>query len=115
MGIGAGTAALIAAGISAATSVTMGVVQYNAQKHAEEDQKKAIEEAKREQKQADYEAEEQRLQALADASQGRIEANEYGVESNLAARYMDENNKRQAKAQKMLVEDENPFYARGLV
>lgn len=108
------TNALIS-GLSLAASTTTSIVNYNAQKHAEENQKKAIEEAKREQKQADYEAEEQRLQALADASQGRIEANEYGVESNLAARYMDENNKRQAKAQKMLVEDENPFYARGLV
>lgn len=100
---------------SLAASTTTSVVQYNAQKHAEEDQKRAIEKAKREQEQADYEAEEQRLQAMADASQGRIEANEYGVESNLAARYMDENNKRQAKAQQMIEEEENPFYTRGLV
>ena len=103
------TSALIS-GLSLAASTTTSIVSYNAQKHAEEDQKKAMEKAKREQEQADYEAEEQRLQALADASQGRIEANEYGVESNLAARYMDENNKRQAKAQQMLEEEENPFY-----
>lgn len=105
-----------AAAIAAvATQATTSIVSYNAQKHAEEDQKKAMKKAKQEQERADYEAEEQRLQAMADASQGRIEANEYGVESNLAARYMDENNKRQAKAQQMMVEDENPFYTRGLV
>lgn len=98
-----------------AVQTTESIVSYNAQKHAEEDQKKAIEQAKKEQEQADYEAEEQRLQAMADATQGRIEANEYGVDSNLAARYMDENNKRQAKAQQMLEENDNPFYTRGLV
>lgn len=100
---------------SLATSTTASVVSYNQQKHAKEDQEKAIKEAKAAQEKADYEAEEQRLQAMADATQGRIEANEYGVESSLAARYMDENNKRQAKAQQMLEEDDNPFYTRGLV
>lgn len=100
---------------SLATSTTSSIVSYNAQKHAEESQKRNIERAKEEQERADYEAEEQRLQAMADASRGRIEANQYGVESNLAARYLDENNKRQAKAQQMMEEDENPFYTRGLV
>ena len=107
----------IIAGASLLYSGTMGHINYVKQKHLAEDQADAIQEAKDEQARADREAETARLEALAAEQTGgnRIEASDFGIDSALARRYLDENNKRQAKAQQMLEEEENPFYTRGLV
>lgn len=81
------------------------------------EQERALAEAEAKQTEADYRAEQARLEALAAEQTGgnRVEASDFGIDSALARRYLDENNKRQAKAQQMLEEEENPFYTRGLV
>lgn len=95
---------------------TQGVVTYNKQKHLAEDQARALEQAEREQEQADLDAEKARLEVLAVEQTGgnRVEAEDFGIDSTLASRYLAENKKRQAKAQQLLEEDENPFYNQGL-
>lgn len=110
----------VMASAAIASMISSGVsshVSYVNQKHLEEEQKKQIKEAKEQQAQADYDAETERLEALAAEQTGgnRVEASDFGIDSALARRYLDENNKRQAKAQEMLEEEENPFYTRGLV
>lgn len=96
---------------------TMGHINYVKQGHLEEQQRDALAKAEAEQAEADWNAETARLEALAAEQTGgnRIEASDFGIDSALARRYLDENNKRQAKAQEMLEEEENPFYTRGLV
>lgn len=98
-------------------SGVMGNVNYVKQKHLAEDQADAIRSAEEAQAEADRDAETKRLEALAAEQTGsnRVEASDFGIDSALARRYLDENNKRQAKAQEMLEEEENPFYTRGLV
>lgn len=83
----------------------------------EKEQEEQLALARSEQMEADYNAETKRLEALAAEQTGgsRVEASDFGIDSALARRYLDENNKRQAKAQQMLEEEENPFYTRGLV
>lgn len=107
----------ISAATSAAASVGFGISNEIKQDELAEDQKEAIADAKAEQQKAEKEAETERLEALAAEQTGgnRVEASDFGIDSALARRYLDENNKRQAKAQQMLEEEENPFYTRGLV
>ena len=107
----------IIAGAGLLYSGTMGHINYVKQKHLAEDQADAIAKAEAEQVEADWNAETERLEALAAEQTGgnRVEASDFGIDSALARRYLDENNKRQAKAQQMLEEEENPFYTRGLV
>lgn len=113
----AGWATAIAAITATVASGVQNHVNYISQKHLAESQEKKIQEAKDAQDKADLEAETERLEALAaeQTGGGRVEASDFGIDSALARRYLDENNKRQAKAQQMLEEEENPFYTRGLV
>ena len=118
-------AAALTAEIAAATAAVAGAGYgiYSGEKQADlmedmqEEQEEAIADAKEKQEKADLEAETARLEALAAEQTGgnRVEASDFGIDSALARRYLDENNKRQAKAQQMLEEEENPFYTRGLV
>ena len=99
---------------SLATSATQGVVSYNAQKHAKEDQEKAMVEAEQKQKAADDAAEKQRLEALVANQTATDYGNVWGVDGN---KFVDAAQKLSAGTGSFDTDDDetNPFYQRGLL
>ena len=99
---------------SLAAGATQGVVSYNQQKHALEDQNKTQAAAKKEQKLADEKAERQRLEAMGTAATATDYGNIWAVDS---AKFKDSAQKLSAGTGSFNTEDEdeNPFYTRGLL
>lgn len=100
------------AGVGA--SVTSGIMNYNQQESALKAQKKAQAEAKATQEEADQQAERERLEALAQNTAAIDYGDVWGIDSNV---YKDAATKFSAGTGSFNTEEEeeNPFYARGLV
>lgn len=103
-----------ASAASVAESAYSGHKAYEAQKDAQRKQEQALEEAKAEQERADFEAERNRLESLAQAQTATSASGVDFGDVDITSKYLDENTKRQRKAQQLIDEDENPFYEQGL-
>ena len=95
-------------------TTTQGIVSYNQQKHAQEDQGKAMESARIEQENADRSAEKKRLEALAANQTATDYGNVWGTDS---AKYADAAQKLSAGTGSFNTDEDetNPFYTRGLL